>query len=208
VIFTGAIIPTLMHWIPSELRSKARLGYSSTGMGDLSGIPSVAPSPPFLHGSVGREGGSHGRASHAAPIFPDWSSTPPKGRNVRRTELVSTPLYAASPVATELVPFSPSSSFSLFLFPPCFFFPFASGREEFAPGARVAECDTSPRSHRLLEQHRQGEERRRGVSVRVLLSGVPSPWPDGVHCRGGGVVILAGAIIPALMHWIPSELRS
>ena len=40
---TSAIIPVLVHRIPSELRSQACLGESSTRMGDLLGIPSVAP---------------------------------------------------------------------------------------------------------------------------------------------------------------------
>src|SRR5688572_2537108 len=39
----GAIIPALMHRIPSELRSKACLGESSTRMGDHLGSPRVAP---------------------------------------------------------------------------------------------------------------------------------------------------------------------
>ncbi|MED6202817.1 hypothetical protein PIB30_109382 [Stylosanthes scabra] len=39
----GAIIPALMHRIPSELRSEACLGESSTRMGDLLGSPGVAP---------------------------------------------------------------------------------------------------------------------------------------------------------------------
>ncbi|XLR27240.1 hypothetical protein S83_055140, partial [Arachis hypogaea] len=38
-----AFIPALMHRIPSELRSKACLGESSTRMGDLLGSPRVAP---------------------------------------------------------------------------------------------------------------------------------------------------------------------
>ncbi|KAK8540324.1 hypothetical protein V6N12_046611 [Hibiscus sabdariffa] len=38
----GAIIPALMHQIPSELRSEACLGESSTRMGDLLGSPRVA----------------------------------------------------------------------------------------------------------------------------------------------------------------------
>jgi hypothetical protein len=41
---------------------------------------------------------------------------------------------------------------------------------------------------------------------RALLS--PPPWLGDVHSRGGEGVILAGAIIPTLMHRIPSELRS
>ncbi|KAK8540316.1 hypothetical protein V6N12_046603 [Hibiscus sabdariffa] len=40
---TGAIIPALMHRIPSELRSQACLGESSTRIGDLLGSPRVAP---------------------------------------------------------------------------------------------------------------------------------------------------------------------
>ncbi|RDX82215.1 hypothetical protein CR513_37023, partial [Mucuna pruriens] len=40
---TGPIIPVLMHRIPSELRSQACLGDSSTRMGDLLGSPRVAP---------------------------------------------------------------------------------------------------------------------------------------------------------------------
>ena len=39
----GAIIPTLMHRIPSELHSYACLGRRSTKMGDLLGSPRVAP---------------------------------------------------------------------------------------------------------------------------------------------------------------------
>src|SRR3954469_13306187 len=41
--FSGAIIPALKHLIPSELRSYACLGESSTRMGDLLGSPRVAP---------------------------------------------------------------------------------------------------------------------------------------------------------------------
>src|SRR3954469_16991132 len=41
--FSGAIIPALKHRIPSELRSQACLGESSTRMGDLLGSPRVAP---------------------------------------------------------------------------------------------------------------------------------------------------------------------
>ena len=39
----GAIIPTLIHRILSELRSKACLGESSTRIGDLLGSPRVPP---------------------------------------------------------------------------------------------------------------------------------------------------------------------
>ncbi|KAL9411446.1 hypothetical protein AB3S75_045109 [Citrus x aurantiifolia] len=39
----GATIPALMHQIPSELRSLACLGESSTKMGDLLGSLRVAP---------------------------------------------------------------------------------------------------------------------------------------------------------------------
>ena len=42
-ILTGAIIPAPMQRIPSELRSEACLGESSTRMGDLLGSPRVAP---------------------------------------------------------------------------------------------------------------------------------------------------------------------
>ena len=42
-VLTGAIIPALMHRIPSELRCEACLGESSTRMGDLPGSPRVAP---------------------------------------------------------------------------------------------------------------------------------------------------------------------
>ena len=44
----GAIIPALMHRIPSELRSQACLGESSTRMSDLLGSPRVAPLHPFF----------------------------------------------------------------------------------------------------------------------------------------------------------------
>ena len=40
---TGAIIPALMHGIPSELHSETCLGESSMMMGDLLGSPRVAP---------------------------------------------------------------------------------------------------------------------------------------------------------------------
>ena len=40
---TGAIIPALMHRIPSELRRQTCLGESSIRMGDLLGGPRVAP---------------------------------------------------------------------------------------------------------------------------------------------------------------------
>ena len=39
---TGAIIPALMHRIPSELRRQVCLGESSTRIGDLLGSPRVA----------------------------------------------------------------------------------------------------------------------------------------------------------------------
>src|SRR5690606_21928524 len=42
-VLMGAIIPALMHRIPSELCSQAGLGDSSTRMGDLPGSPRVAP---------------------------------------------------------------------------------------------------------------------------------------------------------------------
>ena len=47
-MLSGAIIPALMHRIPSELRSEACLGVSSIRMGDPLGSPRVAPlfSPP------------------------------------------------------------------------------------------------------------------------------------------------------------------
>ena len=47
-VLTGAIITALMHRIPSELRSEACLGESSTRMGDLPGSPRVAPFFLFL----------------------------------------------------------------------------------------------------------------------------------------------------------------
>ena len=49
----GAIIPALMHRIPSELRSSACLGESSTRMGDLLGSPRVAPLFLALFGPYG-----------------------------------------------------------------------------------------------------------------------------------------------------------
>ena len=60
----GAIIPALMHRIPSELRSQACLGESSTKMGDLLGSPRVAPlflsfqsvNPLFAAAEPGQEG--------------------------------------------------------------------------------------------------------------------------------------------------------
>ena len=51
---TGAIIPALMHRIPSKLRSEACLGGSSTTMGDLLRSPCVAT--PVL-GSYGYHSG-------------------------------------------------------------------------------------------------------------------------------------------------------
>ena len=42
-IMMGAIVPALMHWIPSELCSRACSGASRTGMGDSLGSPRVAP---------------------------------------------------------------------------------------------------------------------------------------------------------------------
>ena len=49
---TDAIIPTLMHRIPSELRSEACLGESSTRMGDRLGSPRVAPLFLVLRGTI------------------------------------------------------------------------------------------------------------------------------------------------------------
>ena len=49
---TGAIIPALMHRIPSELRSQACLGESSTRMGDLLGSSRVHPSFWVLRGTI------------------------------------------------------------------------------------------------------------------------------------------------------------
>ncbi|KAK8705018.1 hypothetical protein V6N13_048629 [Hibiscus sabdariffa] len=49
---TDAIIPELMHRIPSELRSQACLDDSSTRMGDILGSPRVAPL--FLNSAVKR----------------------------------------------------------------------------------------------------------------------------------------------------------
>ncbi|MED6153740.1 hypothetical protein PIB30_104961 [Stylosanthes scabra] len=43
LFFCPCDIPALMHRIPSELRSKACLGESSTWMGELLGTPRVAP---------------------------------------------------------------------------------------------------------------------------------------------------------------------
>jgi hypothetical protein len=105
-------------------------------MGDLPGSPSVAPSPLFCTALWGgREGAMTGFAR--CPGSPGSVVNTTRGRKRRRTEVVSTPLYAAPPVAAELAPFSPSSSFSLFLFPPCFVFPFASGREELLRGPEL-----------------------------------------------------------------------
>src|SRR5690606_25286899 len=42
-VLTGAIIPPLMHRIPSELRSEACLGESSTRMGDPRGVLVLHP---------------------------------------------------------------------------------------------------------------------------------------------------------------------
>ena len=39
----GAIKPTLMHWIPSELYSYACFDESSTRMGDLEEVPELHP---------------------------------------------------------------------------------------------------------------------------------------------------------------------
>jgi hypothetical protein len=177
-------------------------------MGDLPGSPSVAPSPLFCTALWGGKGAVVGFAR--CPGSPGSVVNTAGGQKRRRTEVVSTPLYAASPVAAELAPFSPSSSFSLFLFPPLLCFPFCFRARGVAPGARVAECGTGPRSRRFIVLRAAPPGRReqmRGFGSSAP-SGVPPPRPGGVHCRGGGGVILAGAIIPALMHQIPSELRS
>ena len=52
-LLSGLIIPALMHRIPSELRSEACLGESSTRMGDLLGSPRVEP---LFFGAVGGRG--------------------------------------------------------------------------------------------------------------------------------------------------------
>jgi hypothetical protein len=166
--------------------------------------------PPFfarLHGEGGRE---PWRASHAAPVLPDRSSTPPEGRNVgaprwclhRSTQRRRWPWNLR--LFLRLLPFLFSC------FPPCFVFPFASGREELLRGPELRECGTDPRSRRFIALRAAPPGRReqtRGFGSSAP-SGVPPPWPGGVHCRGGGGVILAGAIIPVLMHRIPSELCS
>jgi hypothetical protein len=101
-------------------------------MGDLPGSPSVAPSPLFCTALWrGREGAGGLRT---LPRFSWIGRQHRRGWKRRRTEVVSTPLYAAPPVAVELMPFSPSSSFSLFLFPPRFVFPFASGERSCSGG--------------------------------------------------------------------------
>jgi hypothetical protein len=126
MILVGEIIPTLMHRIPSEVWSLVRLGYISTGMGDLPGSPSVAPSPLFFMTPWrGREGAAVGFSCF--PDSPRSVINTKEGWKRRRTEVVSATLYAASPVAAKLTNFSSSCSFSLFLFPPRFFFPFSSG---------------------------------------------------------------------------------
>ncbi|MED6165759.1 hypothetical protein PIB30_102664, partial [Stylosanthes scabra] len=71
----GAIIPARMHRIPSELRSKACLGESGTRMGDLLGSPRVAPLFQYLFFTCpsgrqpsSRKLGSGGRASRRAGL--------------------------------------------------------------------------------------------------------------------------------------------
>jgi hypothetical protein len=88
-------------------------------MGDLPGSPSVAPSPLFCTALWGGEGVAAGLPS--CPSSPRSVVNTIGGQKHRHTEVVSTPLYVAPLVATELAPFSPSSSFSLFLFPPTLF---------------------------------------------------------------------------------------
>jgi hypothetical protein len=140
-------------------------------MGDLPGSPSVAPSPLFCTAPCG-EGGREPRwASHAAPVLPDRSSTPPEGRNVGAPRwCLHRSTHAVGGRGTCAF-FSVFFLFSFLVSPPlCFPFCFwargvARGPElrNAAPAREVADSSRSV-------QRRRGEDSRRGVSVRALLA--------------------------------------
>jgi hypothetical protein len=134
-------------------------------MGDFPGSPSVAPSLPFCTAPWGGKGAMVGFTRCSGS--PESVVNTVEGQKRWRTEVVSTPLYAAPPVAAKLAPFSPSSSFSLFLFRPCFVFPFSSRREELLRGPKLQNVAMTREvaDSSCSVQRRQGEERRRGVSV-------------------------------------------
>jgi hypothetical protein len=177
-------------------------------MGDLPGSPSVAPSPLFCTAPWrGREGAAAGFAR--CPGSPGSVVNTAGGRKRRRTEVVSTPLYAAPPVAAELTPFSRLLPFLFSCFPPALFSLLLPGERSCSGGPSCGMRHRPEKSqiHRAPCSAAGRREQTRGFGSSAP-SGVPPPRPGGVHCRGGGGVILAGAIIPTSMHQIPSELCS
>jgi hypothetical protein len=137
-------------------------------MGDLPGSPSVAPSPLFCTAPWG-EGATTSFAT--APILPDGAEPDcvgirglPRGaggdrsvvntargrEELRRTEAVSTPPYAALSVAAELTPFCPSSSFFSFLVSSRVAFLFCFRARGVAPGPKLRSPAPGPRSRRFI----------------------------------------------------------
>jgi hypothetical protein len=151
-------------------------------MGDLPGSPSVAPSPLFLHGSVG--GGRRdcpGGCGTALRGRPGASTRRRRGqiggqhRRPRRCLHRSTQRRRWPRNLRLFVRLLPSF---LFLFPPAFFCFRARG---VAPGAQLAESGAGPRSGRVVPLRaappRRGEQTLgRSVSDRALLvAALPSP---------------------------------
>ena len=69
---------------------------------------------------------------------------------------------------------------------------------------------TSWRKRKKKKRKKKRKRKKKKKSKRKKMKNGPlGPLrPSILRLRGGGEAILTGAIIPALMHRIPSELRS
>ncbi|KAK7350139.1 hypothetical protein VNO77_08294 [Canavalia gladiata] len=211
---TGAIIPALMHRIPSELCSEACSGESSTGMGDLLGNPRVAP-PPFCVSRACSFGGAGWFPHPAAPILGVAAKAPkrapeqsglffwwgrlvssPGGSDPWRCRESSEKGPGTVKRALARVVLGWVTSWEVLVL---HLLLFASVGLVLLVG-QAGFLTRRLRSLALLQKLRKGPRNR-----LVSSPGGSDPWRC---CKSSETGPGTGAIIPALMHRIPSELCS
>ncbi|KAL0283475.1 UNVERIFIED_CONTAM: hypothetical protein Sradi_7227100 [Sesamum radiatum] len=187
----GAIIPALMHRIPSELRSQACLGESSTRMGDPLGSPRVAPLFANLSSRL---------SSHQLFLFFFFFCSPTRYRSSMRFQSSRASSGSVGPTVRVWPPNAMDDRKWAGTHPKWLNF--------WQNGARGKPNATSWSSERASRGY---ADRRVTPPVRKVRPfgsfGVPPAGPRPL-IKHYGAHHSAGAIIPALMHRIPSELRS
>ncbi|RVW72082.1 hypothetical protein CK203_054789 [Vitis vinifera] len=200
----GAFIQTLMHWIPLELHSEACLHESSTRMGDLLGSPHVTPLLPFSY-EISMIYVCIRYANRAIGANANIFRTPRPKLWLKTPFLPSLPIHSSKGCSEPTIVILASRLMSRSNANPCTKTRVQSYRSKAGVNFKrdmLSDLDKHPRySHNNTSV-------KTNFSPYFLLSSTTEVVPQSYHIRGLGRNNMTGVIIPALMHRIPSELRS